>query len=72
MGNYNKHMNQQIATSDNDSSLNAPAIAKGYNTLLNAIRSSNTLPGHVRELMVSSLGCFVVSDSERTYVRYFA
>ena len=36
-------------------SLNAPHIAEGYNFLLRAIRSNNSLPDDVRELVVSVL-----------------
>lgn len=34
--------------------LNAPEIANGWNTLLGAVRTKNSLPGHVRELLVGT------------------
>lgn len=33
--------------------LNAPNIAEGYNALLNAIRTANSLDSDLRELLVS-------------------
>ena len=35
--------------------LNAPAIAKGYNELVGAIRLQNSLDGALRELLVSDM-----------------
>ena len=33
--------------------LNAPGVADGWNKLINTLRSQNSLPGDIRELMVS-------------------
>ena len=41
--------------------LNAPPIAGGYNELLKHIRTSNSLPADVRELLASSQIMSVVS-----------
>jgi hypothetical protein len=49
--------------------LNAPAIANGWNNLLGAVRTKNSLPDDVREIMVGvALSFFQFSYSD-FYIR---